>query len=615
MTGSGAQRRRIPVTQSEAKSLCYPPPRNERFFSRHRLTLNDRGIQLQPPATSYNSVTSRQAGSSSAHDAYTHPKLKILEPFQAQARIAPWYCLPAVREWNHRSDERRLSIGGPLMSLPNKLLSAVGLLFAQRRNHRSLLNRDVLLTRDIQLLEDRTLLASFTVDTVLDLPAANPATSELTSDGSVSLRSAIQRANVTAESDTIQFAASTNGIPIKLTIAGIGENAAATGDLDIIDADGTTQTDLTILGNSAAETVIDANALDRAFHVQNLATAVFERLTIRGGLLTAANSAGDGAAILSAGRIEVRDSIVRDNAAGYRAGGIQIDVGVSAGTSVIENTTISSNTSTASGSGLVVLDGVVEILKSTFTDNVAGGAGTIANAADTTHITISNTTISGNHAATGGGGGIVGFNGTIDIQHSTIVNNTAGAVAGGIAYRNGAISLISTIVAGNTLTTGGNTAAEIGKLNNSTGSLLASHNLIGDAATSGGITNGVNNNIVGSDPLLGPLAFYGGPTKTHSLLDGSPAIDKGTATTVFSIEDQRGAGFFRVEDDAAIANASGGNGSDIGAYERQISTFTRDYGDAPDAANGTGFQNYNTRSTDLGPSHTCLLYTSDAADE
>ena len=33
------------------------------------------------------------------------------------------------------------------------------------------------------------------------------------------------------------------------------------------------------------------------------------------------------------------------------------------------------------------------------------------------------------------------------------------------------------------------------------------------------------------DPLLGALADNGGPTMTHALLDGSPAIDTGTAPT------------------------------------------------------------------------------------
>jgi hypothetical protein len=46
-------------------------------------------------------------------------------------------------------------------------------------------------------------------------------------------------------------------------------------------------------------------------------------------------------------------------------------------------------------------------------------------------------------------------------------------------------------------------------------------------------------NIYGVDPLLGPLADYGGPTPTMPLLAGSPAIDAGPATGCLPT-DQRG---------------------------------------------------------------------------
>ena len=67
------------------------------------------------------------------------------------------------------------------------------------------------------------------------------------------------------------------------------------------------------------------------------------------------------------------------------------------------------------------------------------------------------------------------------------------------------------------------------------------------------------------DPMLGHLAYYGGPTRTHMLLTGSPAIDKGKNVNSLAT-DQRG--FARHIDDGSIANASGGDGTDIGAFER-----------------------------------------------
>ena len=72
--------------------------------------------------------------------------------------------------------------------------------------------------------------------------------------------------------------------------------------------------------------------------------------------------------------------------------------------------------------------------------------------------------------------------------------------------------------------------------------------------------------------LLGPLANNGGPTQTRALLAGSPAIDKGSPTNdpitgAPITTDQRG--LPRPVDDPTIPNASGGDGSDIGAFEAQ----------------------------------------------
>jgi large repetitive protein len=97
------------------------------------------------------------------------------------------------------------------------------------------------------------------------------------------------------------------------------------------------------------------------------------------------------------------------------------------------------------------------------------------------------------------------------------------------------------------------------------------YNLIGKKDGSTGFTNGVNQDQVGTiaapiDPLLGPLSWNGGLTQTHSLLLGSPAMDKGFSALA---SDQRGAARY---DDPAVANATGGDGSDIGSYERNPTT-------------------------------------------
>src|SRR6202022_2943055 len=76
------------------------------------------------------------------------------------------------------------------------------------------------------------------------------------------------------------------------------------------------------------------------------------------------------------------------------------------------------------------------------------------------------------------------------------------------------------------------------------------YNLIGDGTGMTGLRNGVHGNLVGSaaDPIappLGPLQDNGGPTLTHALLAGSPAIDAGN-NEYATDWDQRGEGFPRI---------------------------------------------------------------------
>ena len=94
------------------------------------------------------------------------------------------------------------------------------------------------------------------------------------------------------------------------------------------------------------------------------------------------------------------------------------------------------------------------------------------------------------------------------------------------------------------------------------------YNLIGQIEGRSGFINGMNGDLVGTraapiNPLLGPLQDNGGPTFTHALLPGSPAIDQGKSSRHGA--DQRG--HRRPHDFSAIPNAPGGDGSDIGAFE------------------------------------------------
>ncbi|HMY75153.1 MAG TPA: choice-of-anchor Q domain-containing protein, partial [Blastocatellia bacterium] len=127
-------------------------------------------------------------------------------------------------------------------------------------------------------------------------------------------------------------------------------------------------------------------------------------------------------------------------------------------------------------------------------------------------------------------------------------------------------------------------------------SASSSYNLIG-AGSTGGLTNGVNGNQVGvADAMLNSLANNGGYTQTHSMMAGSPALDKGAAISGMTT-DQRGQ--TRPYDISNIAAASGGNNSDIGAYEENPTCNTVTLSPTS-LSNGTVGINYSQTITALG---------------
>ena len=169
--------------------------------------------------------------------------------------------------------------------------------------------------------------------------------------------------------------------------------------------------------------------------------------------------------------------------------------------------------------------------------------------------TITNSTTSGN-SATDRGGGAFNFDGLSVIEHSTITKSTAPNGAGSGVASSGdtrtRTEVLSSIVTDNT-----NTDMDLALFALApTPSISNGYNLIGDGnATSAFNQNGDQSGVI--DPKLGALADNGGPTNTHALLSGSPAIDKGKAFGTTT--DQRGE--TRPIDLASVDNAPDGDGA------------------------------------------------------
>jgi hypothetical protein len=289
----------------------------------------------------------------------------------------------------------------------------------------------------------------------------------------------------------------------------------------------------------------------------------------------AANGNGGG---INGGAVTVVRSTIRGNSAHGRGGGDGGGIFARSGATVIGSTVSGNLSATVSGAGAggiraaaatvttstvsgnagggLLTTGVATVVSSTVSSNMGTGI-----EADEAFLT--NCTISGNHGLHGGGIHLPRPDLTSLIVNCTIADNFADLGGGGVflgpapghevQVRNSIIARNAVGPAGSGMDVSG-TFSSIG------------HNFIGDPTGSTGFTDGVNGDRVGTaanplDPRLGPLAFNGGPTMTHALLAGSPAIDRGDNAGAPGI-DQRGARRPRDGD---------GNRSlvvDIGAFER-----------------------------------------------
>jgi hypothetical protein len=213
--------------------------------------------------------------------------------------------------------------------------------------------------------------------------------------------------------------------------------------------------------------------------------------------------------------MSISNSQVRDHVMTPKGGGIW---NVS-GTLEIVDSTISGNEVTMWGGGLMNNQvATVTIVGSTISDNSADiqGAG-IYNEGE---IRMTNCTVSGNSAPEGAG---IGNNGEMWLSSVTVSDNTPDGIS---SINVGVTRLLNTIVAGNAV-------ADCFGVD----FITQGHNLDSDTTC---MLDPVMNDLLGLAPLLGPLAANGGPTFTHALLPGSPAIDTGAAGGDCPATDQRG---------------------------------------------------------------------------
>jgi CSLREA domain-containing protein len=400
------------------------------------------------------------------------------------------------------------------------------------------------------------------VTTVSDRPDAKPGDGVCETEkgnGDCTLRAAVQEANRLPGKQTIYVAAGIYTLAVP-PAEEEGGNPDATGDLDLLDT-------VTLVGVGRDQTIVDGNKLSRIFDVAPNVSATLQQLSLRNG----SDAGGAGVRVSSAslstdnvviennessfegGGIEVRgvnnvldvrNSIIRNNKAQFisgNGGGISVE----GANTTLTRSTLSGNEASSAGGGLFG-SGTINVVKSTISGNkAAGGPFSYGGGISASGLNILESTVSGN-SADAQGGGIAG-EGTI--VNATISGNTSATNGGGIST-SGRLSLLHVTLAGNKAMAGGNGLQRFG----SNSELTLQNTILADPGgtecadlppTSKGsnIASDRSCRLAGSDKqatdaLLGPLGNNGGPTRTHLLKAGSPAID--AAVNAGLATDQRG---------------------------------------------------------------------------
>jgi hypothetical protein len=299
---------------------------------------------------------------------------------------------------------------------------------------------------------------------------------------------------------------------------------------------------------------------------------LLERVTLRN------NRATRGGGICASEIVAIRDSLIEGNVATEWGGGIfggyhllvegttiRNNSATSGGgifqggpSLTVRQSTIDGNTATFSGGGVYNEGGIVHISQTSIEANRAGSGGGLYSYGGSSQTHIRDTTFAANHASSEGGALFLG-GAPADIVQSTISGNSSGNEGGGLFVEEvpahvGPVAIRHSTVTDNTAQFGG------GLRQYRTASVLSNSILAGNHATNDGpfdsddLVNAISPDsaysLIGisgpgqvegavaiqygtpSTPLsphLAPLEYNGGPTRTHALLPGSPAIEAGDA--------------------------------------------------------------------------------------
>jgi parallel beta-helix repeat protein len=426
----------------------------------------------------------------------------------------------------------------------------------KKRNH-----QDYIMTRLKNTLKKTSALVGMCLLlSVISSQAANLTVSNTADAGNGSLRQAIIDATVNAEANIVTF---------NILTTDPGYNAAQNRfTINLLNPlPDIPLAAMTINNNQPQGVTVNGNNSFRILTLVDSAVVIINNLTISNGFSN--GEVGGGIYMGNSSTLTLNGSTVSDNTASGNGGGVYMS---NSATLFLANTTITRNVGSNGGGIYIHNSGTLNINTSTVNANstaAGGNGGGIFNGTSGT-INATSSTIDSNTAEGGNGGGIYNT-ATITFTNNTITDNNADS--GGGIYNNFTATLENNLVALNTASDGTDLLGRGSRGN----AFVGTYNLVGNADGSEGLapeTNQLGTTDNPIDPLIGSLSNNGGLTLTRTLLNNSPAIDKGNSASI--ITDQRGQ--TRPIDLVNYPNAVGGNGTDIGAFEVQF---------APTAANVT----------------------------
>lgn len=402
-------------------------------------------------------------------------------------------------------------------------------------------------------------------------------------DGDVAgLIAAINAANANSNFDTIQLAANST-----FTLTAVNSDLSGPTGLPVVTSA------ITIEGDGATISRAGSAPEFRLLAVDSTGNLTLKKTKITGGRLSGADARGGGLFNYT-GDLTLIDSTVSGNAVpgeDGRGGGIGTRSTTEQVSLTLINSTIVNNTAGNIGGGIAFQSfGKLTVDKSTISGNSAGDGGGLLHLGDNSEI--SNTTISGNSASAEGGTGGMLQGGTLTLTNTTVSNNSAAGMygVGGIgSFIGGTLTVTNSTITGNSAPNGvGGLAGSTIVLNRTLvsgnqGPLAAELFLYEGASVDAsnfnvfghsGLTNAqaFSTNFVpsggditatsdGTTPtslsaiLSTSLAANGGPTKTHALVSGSPAVNAVGSGCPPPSTDQRG------------TKRPQGAACDVGSYE------------------------------------------------